>query len=153
MSSRAYEKKERAPVEPVDREELVTLNQRIAEYARARDLEGARSALATLEEKGWANGHTYSAAVHALCRCGDWRAAEEALTRAELRGLFRRGPGLVSGPRAPLDRHRRRRRCRRPGPAFRFCCGTAPAVGMHGPSGASLGRASPVPPELPWDFD
>ena len=82
---------------PVVREELVALNRQIASHAQARDLAATRSTLATLESKGWANGHTYAAAVHALCRCGDWRSAEEALDRAEKAGLFNRGAGAASG--------------------------------------------------------
>lgn len=82
---------------PVVREELVALNRQIASHAQARDLAAARSVLQTLESKGWANGHTYAAAVHALCRCGDWRSAEEALARAEKAGLFNRGAGAASG--------------------------------------------------------
>ena len=85
------------PAEPVVREELVAMNRRIAAHAQAKDLAATRSVLETLEAKGWANGHTYAAAVHALCRCGDWRSAEEALKRAEKAGHFKRGAGCASG--------------------------------------------------------
>lgn len=73
------------------------MNRRIAAHAQAKDLAATRSVLETLEAKGWANGHTYAAAVHALCRCGDWRSAEEALKRAEKAGHFKRGAGCASG--------------------------------------------------------
>ena len=73
------------------------MNRRIAAHAQAKDLAATRSVLETLEAKGWANGHTYAAAVHALCRCGDWRSAEDALKRAEKAGHFKRGAGCASG--------------------------------------------------------
>ncbi|CAE7884819.1 age-1 [Symbiodinium sp. KB8] len=82
---------------PVVREELVRLNREIASHAQLRDLPAVHATLRNLEEKGWANGHTYAAAVHALCRCGDWQSAEAALGRAEEAGLFRRGAGAASG--------------------------------------------------------
>eukprot|EP00439_Symbiodinium_sp_Y106_P037081 s6563_g4.t1 len=82
---------------PVVREELVRLNREIASHAQLRDLPAVHTTLGDLEEKGWANGHTYAAAVHALCRCGDWQSAEAALGRAEEAGLFRRGAGAASG--------------------------------------------------------
>eukprot|EP00931_Biecheleriopsis_adriatica_P108912 TRINITY_DN8317_c0_g2_i1.p1 TRINITY_DN8317_c0_g2~~TRINITY_DN8317_c0_g2_i1.p1 ORF type:complete len:803 (+),score=228.60 TRINITY_DN8317_c0_g2_i1:70-2478(+) len=85
------------PEVPVVREELVALNRRIASLAQARDLQGIRATLQELEGKQWANGHTYAAAVNALCRCGDWKGAEAALGRAEKAGLFRRGAGASSG--------------------------------------------------------
>ena len=78
---------------PVVREELVALNRQIAAHAQARDLAAVRSTLAELEGKKWA----YAAAVHALCRCGDWQGAEAALSRAEKFGLFKRGAGAASG--------------------------------------------------------
>ena len=82
---------------PVVREELVALNRQIAAHAQVRDLAAVRSTLSELEGKKWANGHTYAAAVHALCRCGDWQGAEAALSRAEKFGLFKRGTGAASG--------------------------------------------------------
>lgn len=82
---------------PIVREELVALNRRLGEYASARDLSGARKVLADLESRRWANGHTYAAAINALCRCGDWKGAEAALERAESAGLYRRGTGAASG--------------------------------------------------------
>eukprot|EP00913_Durusdinium_trenchii_P024926 g23394.t1 len=53
---------------PVVREELVALNRQIASHAQAKDLAATRATLETLESKGWTNGHTYAAAVHALSR-------------------------------------------------------------------------------------
>ena len=76
--------------QPVVREELVALNRQIAAHAQAKDLAAAQAVLADLEARGWANGHSYAAAVHALCRCKDWQAAEQALLRAEKKGLFKR---------------------------------------------------------------
>ena len=75
---------------PVVREELVALNRQIASYAQAKDLSKAQEVFKDLEARGWANGHSYAAAVHALCRCKDWQKAEEALLRAEKKGLFKR---------------------------------------------------------------
>ncbi|CAE8622101.1 unnamed protein product, partial [Polarella glacialis] len=83
--------------ETVDREQLVALNRKIASHAQVKDLAACRKVLEELEGKGWANGHTYAAAVNALCRCGDWRGAEAALERATTAGLFRRGAGAASG--------------------------------------------------------
>eukprot|EP00929_Paragymnodinium_shiwhaense_P034623 TRINITY_DN1880_c0_g3_i1.p1 TRINITY_DN1880_c0_g3~~TRINITY_DN1880_c0_g3_i1.p1 ORF type:complete len:904 (+),score=277.86 TRINITY_DN1880_c0_g3_i1:130-2841(+) len=86
-----------APASQVNREERVAMNRQIGEYAQVRDLRGARKTLAELEQRGWANGHTYAAAVNALCRCGDWQGAFAALKRAENATLFRKGAGIVSG--------------------------------------------------------
>lgn len=86
-----------APAEEVNREERVAMNRKIADCAQARDLRGARATLADLEKRGWANGHTYTAAINALCRCGDWQGALRALKRAEGATLFRKGAGITSG--------------------------------------------------------
>uniref|UniRef100_A0A7S1RIE9 tRNA (guanine(46)-N(7))-methyltransferase n=1 Tax=Alexandrium catenella TaxID=2925 RepID=A0A7S1RIE9_ALECA len=73
------------------------MNRRFAELAQVRDLKGTREVLGELERRGWANPHSYAAAVHGLCRCGDWREAEAALGRAEAKRLFRIGSGIASG--------------------------------------------------------
>eukprot|EP00927_Polykrikos_kofoidii_P036917 TRINITY_DN31120_c0_g1_i1.p1 TRINITY_DN31120_c0_g1~~TRINITY_DN31120_c0_g1_i1.p1 ORF type:complete len:1040 (+),score=199.50 TRINITY_DN31120_c0_g1_i1:79-3120(+) len=86
-----------APPEEVDREGRWALNKQIADRGKVRDLQGVRATLADLEKRGWANGHTYAAAVNALCRCGDWKSAYVALRRAEAATLFRKGAGAVSG--------------------------------------------------------
>jgi len=88
------------PVEltvPVVREELVAKNRKFSQLAQAHDLVGTRQVLAELEDKGWANCYTYAAAVNALCRCSDWRGAEEALKRAEKKRIFKFGVGAGSG--------------------------------------------------------
>eukprot|EP00928_Gymnodinium_smaydae_P047558 TRINITY_DN3174_c0_g1_i2.p1 TRINITY_DN3174_c0_g1~~TRINITY_DN3174_c0_g1_i2.p1 ORF type:complete len:682 (+),score=159.22 TRINITY_DN3174_c0_g1_i2:73-2118(+) len=86
-----------APPQDVNREERVALNRKIAEHGQVKNLAGTRAVLADLEERGWANGHTYANAVNALCRCGDWQGAFAALKRAEGASLLKRGAGLTSG--------------------------------------------------------
>mmetsp|Transcript_16942 Transcript_16942/g.25562 ORF Transcript_16942/g.25562 Transcript_16942/m.25562 type:complete len:749 (+) Transcript_16942:52-2298(+) len=60
----------------IDRTKAVALNKDIARYAKQKELIRAKEGFQLAVSNGWANTHTYSAAINAHVRCGDISGAQ-----------------------------------------------------------------------------